>query len=225
MGAGVTFQWKTPDFLLKNPDFLFRNPDFLLKNVDFTIKADTGRLLLEGAPGSGLDPHAANVAGQTAADLAEQSGFTALKQLIDDWEAPGGAIFRPFLGQFLSRVGLTPGVLQVQRPSRRRRIERKQRGRILRILRILRRSSRRSDSSTKRCVSMLLFHCFPLFSTVFHCFPHCFVLKMRGVIARPKQAGQGGRFAWEVLRIQYKCLVFPDFLLKMQKESKVAPEK
>ena len=41
--AGVSFQWKNPDFLSKNPDFLFRNPDFLLKNVDFIMKNRASR--------------------------------------------------------------------------------------------------------------------------------------------------------------------------------------
>jgi hypothetical protein len=45
----------------------------------------TGRLLLNGALENGLDPHARNDAGESAADLAEQAGFGALKELIEAW--------------------------------------------------------------------------------------------------------------------------------------------
>ena len=34
----VSFQWKTPDFLLRNVDFLLRNVDFPSNNDDFIIK-------------------------------------------------------------------------------------------------------------------------------------------------------------------------------------------
>lgn len=50
----------------------------------------TAQLMLDGATAHGLDPHARNHAGESAADLAERAGFGALKQLIHDWDMSTG---------------------------------------------------------------------------------------------------------------------------------------
>jgi ankyrin repeat protein len=51
----------------------------------------TASLMLAGAPANGLDPHARNHAGESAADLAENAGFEALRQLLQNWTPSTGS--------------------------------------------------------------------------------------------------------------------------------------